>query len=557
MSLTSCYKYILELPVATLTDTLNAALSQSDSAGIKISQNWTNVPVGSTYTANVNVKPADMTAHPSSMSLPPVDLAVVLHLQMELDVQIIELPQLGTIIYVLQFDLPGIFFKDSSVPPKLLINFPSVTAVNLNLVVSGGTINLTPDLIAPRIHAMFAANPGLGHDVEHNVPWPPGPDSSVLVTTDIYDDQMGSPGYRGSISVQVPDQNHVVIIMPGHFMIQGLAVKFYINTDMTVNVTVSVERTEGHIKLKLSTVQASDVVVSFINSSIYDIAAKPMLASNIASKLQTFGDQGEDFPSSSEVNGMISERLVMFASALQIPFFTPKTPSDPSQIDLTTFVPTTLNQQALALQVEALSDGTPCDTPDVFTPSTGFAIAISKQEADALIQSITQANLGDRHVDGHDITMNHLTATLSDPGEHGQTKGHLWITGDFDVHVDCWPDPNISFSGPIFLTPQMNPDGTVVFTAQAGNFSSSDACCANLDPQQIAALIQGKQSTPVALPTDFSGIGKLDLSVTSADISKQGIVVNGTFKITTNSLLNAQAIRKTLFWFMETAGGNK
>lgn len=556
MSLTSCYKYILELPVATLTDTLNAALSQSDSAGIKISQNWKNVPVDS-YTATVSVKPADMTAHPSSMSLPPTVLAVVLHLQMELDVQINELPQLGTITYLLQFDLPGVFSKDSSVPPKLLIIFPAVTPGSLNLNVTGGNITLTPELIAPRIHAMFTANPGLGHDVQHNVAWPPGPDSTVLVTTDIYDDQMGSPGYHGSITVQVPDQNHVVIVMPGHFMIQGLAVNYYINTNMTINVTVGIVRSDGSITLQLSQVQASDVVVTFASSSIYDFAAKPQLASKIAAKLQSLGDQVQNFPTSAEINGMIADRLVMFASALQIPIFTPQPPSDPSQIDLTTFVPTTIDQQALALQLEPLSDGTPCDEPNVFTQSTGFAIAISAQEANLLIQPITQANLGDRNVDGHDITMNHLNATLSDPGEHGQTQGHLWITGDFDVHVSCWPDPNITFSGPVFLTPQTNPDGTVVFTAQAGNFDSSDACCANLNPQQIAALIQGKQSTPIALPSDFSGVGKLQLAVTTADIFAAGIVINGTFNITTNSILNMQAIRKTLIWYMESAGSHK
>ena len=67
MSLTSCFKYILELPVATLTDTLNAALSQSDAAGVNFTQNWTNVPVGSN-TASVSVKPADKATHPASLT---------------------------------------------------------------------------------------------------------------------------------------------------------------------------------------------------------------------------------------------------------------------------------------------------------------------------------------------------------------------------------------------------------------------------------------------------------------------------------------------------------
>ena len=556
MSLTSCFKYILELPVATLTDTLNAALSQSDAAGVNFTQNWTNVPVGSN-TASVSVKPADKATHPASLTLTAVDLGVVLHLQMTLDVNINELPQLSTITYLLNFDLPGNFLKDASIPPKLLITFPAVTSSGLNLVVTGGDITLTPDLIEPRIHAMYAANPTLSHDVQHNVPWPPGPDPDVLVTTDIYDDPIGSPGFRGAISVQVPDQHHVIIIMPGHFRIQGLAQPNYINTNMTVNITVGIEPDDSSIKLKFSALKDTDVVVTFANSSIYDIVAKPTLASNIATKLRGLGDPGQDFPNSSQVHDMIANRLITFATNLNIPIFTPSPPADSSQIDLTTFIPTTINQQALALQLEKLSDGTPCDTPNVFTQTTGFAIAISAQEANALIQPITSGNLGDRNVDGHDITMNHLTATLSDPGAHGQAKGHLWIEGDFDVHVDCWPDPNITFSGPIFLTPATNPDGKVVFTAQAGNFDSSDACCANLNPAQIAALIQGKQSTPIALPSNFSGIGKLTLAVTSADIFAAGIVVNGSFNITTNTLLHMQDIRATLPWYLDSAGGNK
>ena len=186
-----------------------------------------------------------------------------------------------------------------------------------------------------------------------------------------------------------------------------------------------------------------------------------------------------------------------------------------------------------------------------------ISLAISAVEATRLILPITENNLGSRTVDGHDITLNHLTAVLSDPGEHGQEKGHIWVQGDFDVHVDCWPDPNISFSGPIFLTPQMNPDNTVVFTAQAGNFDASDACCSNLNPSQISALIEGTQSTPFALPTNFSGVGTLTLSVNSADIFKAGIVVNGDFTITTNNILHLEDNRKTLIWFLDSAGGNK
>lgn len=556
MSLTSCFKYVLELPVATLTETLQAALAESDAAGVKISQHWDDVPVDG-YTASVTIKPANTATHPSTFTLTSIDLGLSIHLQMDLEVKINALPTLDKITYLLNFDLPGIFFKDTSSPPKLLMQFPSVTASSLNLVVAGGEILLTPELVKERIDAQYAADPSIGHDVKTNVPWPPGPDATVLVTTDIYDDVMGSPGFRGMITAQVPDQDHVILVMPGHFKVQGLSTPFYMNTDMTITVSIHVEHGDGYIKLLTGNVTSTDVTVVFASSSIYDVFAKSILAQNIAVKFQGFPVQQQNFPNSSQVQNLITDRLVTFASNLLIPVFTPQPPTDPSNIDLTMFVPTTVSQQALALQLVALSDGTPCDALDFFAEPTGFSIAISVAEAMRLIGPITTTNLGDRHVDGYDITLNHLNVVLSDPGEHGQAKGHLWATGDFDVHIDCWPDPNLTFSGPIFLTPQMNPDGNVIFTAQAGDFTSSDACCSHLDPSQIAALISGVQSTPFVLPSNFSGVGTLTLSVTTADIFAAGIVVKGDFTVTTNTLLQKGQTLETTIWFFDSAGGNK
>ncbi len=85
-------------------------------------------------------------------------------------------------------------------------------------------------MIEPKIHQAFQANPGMGHDVQHNVPWPPGPDATVLITTDIYDDPPG-PGFSWGITVNVVDATHIQMIMPGHFRVQGLATPNYINTD--------------------------------------------------------------------------------------------------------------------------------------------------------------------------------------------------------------------------------------------------------------------------------------------------------------------------------------
>jgi hypothetical protein len=553
MSLTSCYRYILELPVDTLNGMLRVALSESDSAGINLTQHWENVPIGD-KTATVDARPADLDTNPPALELAADDLAFVMQLRLRIEVDINEIPELDAIVYTIDFKLPGIFEKDvSAPPPKLMMKFPAVTEADLDLVISGGEIPLTPALIEPRIHALYDSDPSLGHDVKTGVPWPLPGDPMVMVTTDTYDDEPGSPGFRGAITVQVPDQDHIEIHIPGHFKVQGLAAT-YIDTDMEIIITVAVERPDGEIRVKLSTVGSGDVAVNFVNTTIYDIGAKPTLQQEIANKISSYGDFVESVPTAGEVRDLIAAQVIEFSQNLAIPVFTPEAPG-PGDIDMTTFVPTTVNQQVLALQLVPLTDGTPCDVPDVFAKDTGFSVAIAAVEVQPMLDSITAANIGDHHIQGYDVTVTDLVGTLSDPGEHGQPNGHIWIDGTTEVHVDCWPDPEVDFWGPIFLDPELV-DGQLIFTANAGEFGGDDPCCGDVDPAQLADLITGTQSTPVRFPQNFSGVGEYNLTVDSADIFKSGVVIHGSLAVITNHALHAAALLRTLYWFNDRLGGD-
>lgn len=557
MSLTSCFRYILELPVNTLNAMLRAAFAESGPAGILISRPWEDIPVGD-KTANIAVRPDDLEAHPPALTLTAADLGCNLHLRLRAEIEIREIPDLDLIIYTLEFDLPGSFLKDANVPPQLVMQFPGITAPALNLIVTGGEIVLTPELIEPRIHEIFDSDPSLGHEVLNNQPWisTSGP-TTVQVTTDIYDDTPGSPGFRGAITVEVPDPAHVVIVMPGHIRVQGISQTF-VNSAMTLRVTVDVETdaAAGEFRVKLSAVQSSDVEVVGLTASNpgYETQAREGLKLGAADKINNFPDQVEDIPTLAEIRALIEAQLIDLAGDLVIPLFTPQPPAA-GEIDLTTFVPATVAQQALALQLVPLGDGTPCDTPDLFAQADGFSIAIAAVEVNTLMQPILDNNEGDREAEGYEMTVNNLNAALSNAGDHGQAEGHLWITGDVDVHVDCWADPNIVFEGPVFLIPNMDIGGNLVFKADAGGFTADDPCCGDVDPADIEALIEGEESTPVTMPTSFTNVGRLTLGVTNAVISSAGVVVHGTLTVTTNSALHASASRKTLYWFNEMAGG--
>ena len=557
MSLASCYRYVLELPVDTLNKLLRGALSESDPAGIKISQERQDVAIG-THTADVGIRP-DVDGAPPNVELGAAPNSLVLHLAMRVEIEVTDIPGLDPIVYRVGFSLPGVLEKSTETPPRLLARFPTVTAASLNLTLQGGEIVLTPALIEPRIHEMYDAHPELGHTVQTGQSWPPDnigdPPKTATVTVDIFDDPM-----KGEITVDVPSTTKIVIHMPGHFLVISVDGE-EMDTDMTVDVSVTVvqDLAGGKVTVMLSTLTSSDVAVTFVTphpNPIVNQAASTILAGRIASTIKTFPNIEETFPTQAQVKDLIGAEIVTLAKALQIPVFTPPAPAGPGEIDLTTFVSTTLAQKILALQIEPRNDGTACDDPDEFARTTGFSISAAAVVVDASIQKLITANNGTtREMQGYPVTISDLTAALSDPGENSQSSGHIWITGLATAEVDCWEDAEVNFWGAVFLKPRMDADGTLFVSADAGGFGADDPCCADVDPDDIAAEIEGDEERIAKLPPKFTNIGDLKMTADECVISKAGIIIHGSLELATNQALNASALEKTLYWFNEPAGG--
>lgn len=543
MSNTSCFKYVLELPLATLAALLRAVLDEPEAAGSPITRTWQDVPIPGGYTATVEIRPGDFAATPPVVTLPLLPLMMKLALDMRVVIRVNELPELDPIEYGIHFELPGMLAKTASVPPELRLGFTAMTAADLNLVLSGGEIVLTPALVEARIHQLYDDNPALAQDVQLNVPWPLGPDASVRVETQIFDDEPGSMPFRGSIGVPVVSATSLQIRMPGHFKVQGIAVLNYVNTDMTVDVVVPLQQVDGELRIRLSQVTAASVTVTFATppaNAAIDLGAKTVLRNAFASRLQTLApgpshDLTQPLPLNADVRATLAERLLTFSHELTLPVFSPQPPSDPAAIDLTLFEPATVAGQVLALQFVPLADGTPCDPPEVFADIDGFAIAVAAVEVRRLLDPIISGAQGDRTVEGYDMTVTSLAADLSDPGEHGVATGHIWVHGDTTVHVDCWADPDIAFEGDISLVAEKVDDAQLQFKAQAGTFTADDACCADVDPATIANLISGQQSSPFEVPTQFGQVAHIDWTAGAVDISQSGLVVHCGATITSAS----------------------
>ncbi len=554
MSLTSCFRYIIELPTSSLNALIAAVIAEADAAGVQTSVHKDNVALGA-FTATVDAQ-LD-TANPPVMDLTPVDLGLVMHLHMNLQATVNEIAGLDPIPYQLAFDFPGQFQKvtPASGPPVLNIVFPGLTAAALNLNVAGGQVPLTVALVEPQVHALYADHPELAHSVQTGVATGlPPPDDTWAVTVDLYDDDPGAMPFRGRISVEIPDATHVKLNLPGHLRAQNIST-VRIDSDMIVHVTVPVIQTDGQIKVALSQVTAANIAIDWTSPNIYTFGGDALIRGQFAARIAALGDLTQNTPTQAQIRAAITQALLDYGAGLVIPMLRPQPPANPGDMDLTTFQPTTLGGQLLALQLE--QQPVPCDTADAFADASQFAVSVDKEKCDSIIQPVIAAENGrHRNIRGHDVEVHDITADLSDPGEHGVANGHIWIAGQATIHIDCWPDSHISFSGPITLTPDKQPDGSYRFTPVAGQFSADDPCCASTDPNEIAQLIQGDDYPPFGgLPAHFAGVGDIDIELTSVDIFKAGIVLRGTLAVITTHSLNASAIQHNTYWASEPAGG--
>ncbi|MDQ2898967.1 MAG: hypothetical protein M3Y07_04105 [Acidobacteriota bacterium] len=557
MSLTSCFRYIIELPVGTLNAMIAAVVQEADAAGVQTSVHKTGVAMGA-YTATVDAQLDP--ANPPVMDLTPVDLGLIMHLKMKLQVKVNEIANLDPIQYQLAFDFPGVFQKvtPATTPPVLNIVFPGLAGAALNLNVTGGQVALTPALIEPQVHALYQAHPELAHNVKTGVATGlPSPEDTWAVIVDIFDDAPGSMPFRGQITVDAVDATHIKINFPGHLKAQSIS-DVPIDSDIKVHVTIKVIQSDGKIVVALSQVVAADVAIDWTSPNLYTVGGGPVIQAQFATRIAALGhpdDPTQTTPTQAQIRDAITQALVEYGAGLTIPMLRPTPPASPGDMDLTTFQPTTLGGQLLALEIEP--QPVPCDTPDAFANASQFAVSVDKEKCDSTIQPVVAAENGkSRNIQGHDVDIHDLSASLADPGENGVANGHIWIAGQATVHIDCWPDAHINFSGPITLTPDKQTDGTYRFKPIAGKFSADDPCCASADPNQIADLIQGDDYPPFGgLPSNFAGVGTIDIELTSVDIFKLGIVLRGTLAVTTTHSLKAGVIQHNTYWGSEPPGG--
>jgi hypothetical protein len=102
--------------------------------------------------------------------------------------------------------------------------------------------------------------------------------------------------------------------------------------------------------------------------------------------------------------------------------------------------------------------------------------------AQAVEEEFPDLDEGGQHIETEEgeATLLTLSVVPSDAGTHDQDRGHLWVSGTAEVHIDCWPDPDVSFEGPIFINAHKEDteEGCeLVIQPEAGDFDVDQSCC--------------------------------------------------------------------------------
>jgi hypothetical protein len=260
---------------------------------------------------------------------------------------------------------------------------------------------------------------------------------------------------------------------------------------------------------------------------------------------------------------VIAAEVASYLAPLKFPVYSPQS-GDPN-VPLSTPVGFLLpGDGVLAILMNRRDSSVPDSPPDNFLGSNQVALAMGVARfdefiTDAIAKQFPNLAGGNQDVSTSqgDATLHSLTVTPSDPGSNGQTQGHLWVTGTATVHIKCWPDPDVSFDGPIFLVATPTETATtcsLAITAQAGHFNFDESCCdvfldliipivgwimlavvestINEVGGELSGQIASQQGQEInAIPPVVNGVAEVQACLENVLVSSQGVVLPGMLRI--------------------------
>ena len=492
MSNTSNFDYCVELSIDAVRQIFHLAFkNESDCFPHNIGPLTRDL--GNGVTATVTVEVLDDDSRPADISFAD-EKHIEFNIPNDVTVEIPSAPDpaLSRITLSSTARFPGRLdsWSDAQGEPWLGIRFDDVTAADVDVQNLTGVPAVGAQQMANAIHAKY---PLLTHRYTTAAP---GGTAELLLYDGTLDTSLNPPA-PGNPPITATLENHggleyLKVIAEIHVDVPtGVGSYHYISfgnltfwrgvtrTDTSISVAMANEPADAALKTQVnldSSAPGHDQVVA---------ALQPLAVQAV----NGFGTLTSPAYSQAAATSRIQEEIADYIHDLQFGLYTPR--SDQQGVTLDTPVGFLLvATESLAVLMNRRT-GTAADdvAPDDFRGANDVALAVGRdniiESSDKVIQSAFPGVNGGGGAEIHrpqgDATLNNCHAAPENDGDHDQHPGHLWVTGDCVVHIDCWPDPNVSFEGPVFIDATPHPDDPngcwLELQPRAGDFDVDESCC--------------------------------------------------------------------------------
>ncbi len=555
MNLTSNFDFAVELGIASVKEIFHLAFKSEDIYPHNVG------PISLTLSgqpATIYVRALDDLTDPADLSFRD-EKHILFSIPFEITAELPEAPDPSLLHITMKSraEIPG---KLDTWPEGgtdvLGINFADVTPSDVGIPVIEGLPAMGIGNIMAAIHAKY-------DQVQHTYTL----GENVLV---VYDDardpflsppNMATPNEIQGALVNAGGKTYVKLTLPIHATVPQADFHSY----GRIIVHRELKQTDTTISLDMATEPAPplDAQVEFDQGGVVASLVAAQLKPLAVSALAGFGTVTQPALTEAAARQLMQQQIAAYVQPRKYPVYSPQ--SGDSEVPLSTPVGFLLVSEGVLAILMNRRDSSVADfAPDNFLGGRELALAVGRARVMEVIQGVIDEQFPDLksggqeiHTDQGDATLKKLTADLSDPGEHGESQGHVWMSGEAEVHIDCWPDPDVSFEGPIFIDTTLERTGEAcILTAKgrAGEFDLDQSCCdvlldllipivgwivlaiteSTIDAvggAVIKDIAAGQSKVLAPIPPVVNGVAQVSACLTGLEVRRDGFIFPGEISL--------------------------
>lgn len=565
MNLTSNFDFCVELGIDSVKEIFHLAFKSEDRYPHNVGPLTRNLS-GREFTINVRVlddedKPADLSFRDEKH--------ILFSFPFELQIQTADAPDpaLSEILLEAQASIPALLAAWEEAGNEVLgLSFSAITSADVSIDSLSGVPSVGEAQFRNAVHSAYEAMPVHAFSSGGN---------TVTLYDGDRDSALQPPNAATPYEIEIALETHageqyLKVTAPIHVLIPVVPV---INTEYSSFGRLIFYRKVGQTDTSVTvdmTIEPTNTALATVVELDTPHVARPQIQALIAIQargmISAFGVITEPAFTEAAARQLLQDEIAAYINTRRYPVYSPQSGDEGEPLS-TPVGFLLVDDGVLAILLNRRS-GTAADdvAPDNFLNGNELALAVGAAKVQEEIQAVIAEKFpGVGSDDGElietpegDAVLYELNVSLANPDEHGESEGHLWISGKTKVKIDCWWDPTVEFEGPVFMRAHREDgeDGCelVIDAPEVGDFDFDQSCCdvfleiiipiagwialivieITIDRVggEVAEDIANKQGAIIEpIPPVVNGIAEITSCLTGITVFRNGFVFPGELSI--------------------------